>query len=447
MLGTLRLGAQVARAAEPYTTHGCAGGWYPIRPRGWVCNGDGVSLSLDVPASAVRGPDLDKPMPYRYGRVLSGAAVSYATIPTLQQMQEAEPKRGSNKKRKEEQIGVGANDVPLNEHYNAERLARAHARCRGRQRRRLSHHNMSWWMYPGVEGPPAQVAGNPVQEGAGQTRVLKRKSGVAATTAFATGEGGRRFAMLTDGRFVPTDRLLVSMGTAWHGVDVTQGGLPVSFALRRGIRAYNLGKNAKVERLDEEFEPQEIIPLTGRFRTVNKQRFYATRDDTWVRHKDLIMVPKRHRFPDWATEEQKWIDVSLANQTMVLWQGHQPVYATLISSGSDRLGDPQTGPSTVQGVYRVRNKHISRNIDDREVGQAYSVSEAPWVMEFHQGFSITGCYWHRRFGEARSYHDIAVAPVDAHFMWHWADPQVPDGWHSVTIPEDAAENTIIYVHR
>src|SRR5687767_14557214 len=31
-LGYLKAGAQVARAKRPFSTEGCAGGWYPVRP-------------------------------------------------------------------------------------------------------------------------------------------------------------------------------------------------------------------------------------------------------------------------------------------------------------------------------------------------------------------------------------------------------------------------------
>ena len=453
VLGTLALGAHVARGPEPYTKHACAGGWYNIRPQGWVCAGDGVSIDTNVSASVVAQAHLAKPLPYRYGRVSRGAAVAYGTVPSREQQRAAEPKMGSLTSPATKRLGLAANDVPLDEAYLPTGLPvlLPEADGVGEDGYRTSD---TWWQFPGAQSAPAALATGasllPAST-ATQTRVLKRKSGVALTTSFVVdagaGKAARRFGLMPDGRVVPTDRLVAAEGTAWHGVDLSKSGLPVAFALRRGIRAYQLGNNATVRRLDEEFEPREPIALSGRFRTVNRERYYYARDDFWVRHRDLIMIAKRHKFPDWATPEQKWLDVSLANQTLVAWEGHKPVYATLISSGTDRLGDPQTGPSTVQGVFRLRSKHVSRNVDDREVGQAYSVSEAPWAMEFHEGFSLIGCYWHSRFGEARSYHDVALAPVDAHFLWHWSAPHVPEHWHSVAIAEGTADNTIVYVHK
>jgi hypothetical protein len=37
-----------------------------------------------------------------------------------------------------------------------------------------------------------------------------------------------------------------------------------------------------------------------------------------------------------------------------------------------------------------------------------------------------------------------MTPIDAHRLWGWADPQVPEGWHSVYAAPDEA-TTMVYV--
>jgi lipoprotein-anchoring transpeptidase ErfK/SrfK len=203
----------------------------------------------------------------------------------------------------------------------------------------------------------------------------------------------------------------------------------------------------KVIKTDEEIDVRQPVQLDGRYRTKYKIRYFKLKEgDLWVRFKDLIYVPKRHEFPDFAGTNQKWIDVSLATQRLIAWQGKTPVFATVISSGEDRIGDPETGPATKQGVFRIRAKHITANIDDREVRHRYSVTEVPWVMDFEEGHAITGCYWHEQFGESRSYHNIALSPIDARYLFNWAGPTVPEGWHSANFDENDA-GAIIYVHK
>lgn len=69
-LGYLHAGARVARAQEPYSRRGCGGGWYPVRPRGFVCATESATLDMAHPTLAAMAltPNLDKPLPYAYAR-------------------------------------------------------------------------------------------------------------------------------------------------------------------------------------------------------------------------------------------------------------------------------------------------------------------------------------------------------------------------------------------
>ena len=69
-LGYLHAGARVARASEPYSRRGCGGGWYPVRPRGFVCATESATLDMAHPtlAAMALAPTLDKPLPYTYAR-------------------------------------------------------------------------------------------------------------------------------------------------------------------------------------------------------------------------------------------------------------------------------------------------------------------------------------------------------------------------------------------
>lgn len=70
LVGYLHAGATVARAVEPYSNEDCDPGWYPVRPRGFVCLEEGATLDLRHPTMSAMAiqPDLDSPMPYTYAR-------------------------------------------------------------------------------------------------------------------------------------------------------------------------------------------------------------------------------------------------------------------------------------------------------------------------------------------------------------------------------------------
>ena len=51
-IGLLHAGARVARSVEPVSRAGCEGGWYAIRPRGFVCAGGEATLDMAHPTLA-----------------------------------------------------------------------------------------------------------------------------------------------------------------------------------------------------------------------------------------------------------------------------------------------------------------------------------------------------------------------------------------------------------
>jgi hypothetical protein len=435
-LGTLRLGATVARSEAALTSQGCPAGWYAVRPRGFVCAGEEATVDLAHPAARLKPPTLAHPLPYRYARVAEGGTITYGALPTAAEQAAAEPKRKNSKAMADRRLGAGANDVPLDDGFRptGPAVVMPDADDVGPDGYRTRSTFFALDGFSGLEVGASLV-------GTSETRVLKRSSGVALAGIFD--HDGRTFGVTLPGRIVPIDHLVVALGTTWHGIDATKATLPVGFALRQGVNAYDVDKTAT--RLDEEFGTHEAIALSGRFRTINGEKYFHAESGVWVRHRDLILIPKRHDFPDFASGDQKWIDISLANQTLVAWEGRKPVLATLISSGQDRLGDPEKGPATAQGVFRLRKKAIAADLDAQETHQAHSVESAPWVMEFSEGFSLVGCYWHNRFGESVGHHDVAVSPIDAHQLFAWTSPEVPEGWHAVEIGED--EGTIVYVHK
>jgi lipoprotein-anchoring transpeptidase ErfK/SrfK len=439
VLGTLRAGGQVARSDEPYTTKGCAGGWYPIRPKGFVCAGAEASIDLDSPAAKLLadGPKLDKALPYRYARVTRGAAVAYGALPDHDEQIAAEPILKRLKKSKPRKLGTGSNDVPLDNQGLASGLPVVAPGAAGVNDEGYRFDQL-FFRFGESEAVPfgTNLSG-------AENLVLKQHSGVAVVGSFVAGE--REFGIMPDGRFIPTDRLSPRLGSEFHGADLAKLGLPIGFTLRRAS-LYKMDDH-KVIKTEEEIEVRRPVQLEGRYRTKYKVRYFKLKEgDLWIRFKDLIYVPKRHEFPDFAGTDQKWIDVSLATQRLIAWQGKTPVFATVISSGEDRIGDPETGPATKQGVFHVRAKYITANVDDREVRHRYSITEVPWVMEFDEGTAITGCYWHGQFGESRSYHNIALSPIDARYLFNWAGPNIPDGWHSANF-EETDKGVVIYVHK
>ena len=94
------------------------GGWYAVRPRGFVCKGPGLALEAPAP-NVTRGlpppPDLTRALPYRYARARSENVPLYARAPSPTDQLAAEPDLKKTLARGEDKalLGAAANDVPL----------------------------------------------------------------------------------------------------------------------------------------------------------------------------------------------------------------------------------------------------------------------------------------------------------------------------------------------
>jgi hypothetical protein len=428
-LGELRVGSVVARSVTPYSRTDCEGGWYAVRPHGFVCAGAAVSLDAGAARAMPAPPDLGRALPYRYGRARMENVPLYARTPLPAEQLAAEPDLAKVLARGEDKdpLGAGANDVPLDARGIAAGppvlLPTGDGMDGGR--RTIA----SYFVFTADAPAPPLAAGG---DGSLKAGALRKGSGVAIAGTFAadSGSGPRRFGVTPDGLVVPIDRLKPTLGSTWHGLDLEKLGLPIAFVHKLGVHTFSLA-HGKAVKHDDELERRAAVPLTGRFRTVDGQRFEETRDGDWLRAQDLVMVIKRSKFPDFARGTQKWLDISVANQTLTAYEGTKPVYATLVSSGRDQLKDPQNSAATARGTFRVRSKHVTSAVDSREVQNGFDITAAPWVIEFEEGNAITGNYWGDGIGEPQSFHDVELTPIDAHRVFAWSDPQLPEGWQGV----------------
>jgi lipoprotein-anchoring transpeptidase ErfK/SrfK len=129
------------------------------------------------------------------------------------------------------------------------------------------------------------------------------------------------------------------------------------------------------------------------------------------------------RRPARVRPDEKWVHVSLRRQVLTAYEGDQLVYATLVSTGKRDTPTPR-------GLYRVWVKTAHEPMHGR-AGDPYFVDEVPWAMFFRDGLSLHGTYWHDRFGTPVSHGCVNLSLADARWLFDWAPPSLPIGWHSV----------------
>lgn len=128
-------------------------------------------------------------------------------------------------------------------------------------------------------------------------------------------------------------------------------------------------------------------------------------------------------------DEELWLDVDVAQQMLAVYRGAEPIFLTLVSSGTG--AKPNT--STPRGIYRIRQKvalGAMRNRPEDADESPYHVEAVPWVMYFDGRFALHGAYWHNGFGHRKSHGCVNLAPKDARYVYGLVTPEVPPGWTS-----------------
>ena len=273
-------------------------------------------------------------------------------------------------------LDVGANDVPLSAGLATGPIPEAAIPLD------LNHRfggngddAIPWWLkgerrIPNVssfKAPPYAVIANRV----------KRHAGVALIGSFVAGpeSQSRRFAVTTDVRLLPADKLKADSGSPFHGGDIRATGLPVAFATAPDAEYLN-DSGGKLER-GERVPSRAMIPLTGRVRLRGEKRLVETKDGHWIASDDVRTATKPSELPWFAKDGTKWMDVSILSQTLVLWEGATPVYATLVSTGKDGLGDPKTTHSTPTGTFRIYQKHVTTTMDSDMADHEFEAPRRP----------------------------------------------------------------------
>ena len=410
-LGYLRAGGVVDRVATSAGNQGCAGGWYAVRPRGYVCVGKGASLDLDHPvvAAAVRGPRRGQPFPYPYVTAGDPPPPFFFRLPPEEEQRRMEgSKRGARPLSPAELELLGpADPIP----------------------RFLSEGGS----LPKPYGAAAQLAWGSHRGKA----ALDAAFGLIASFDWTS----RRWGLTTELDLLAVDRMRLARPSTLQGVVVEGEGIP-AIVVQHGLEAYRPDANGKLQRAGE--APfRSGWTLTGK-RSNAPGGLGETTSGEWLPLNGLRMAEPREDPAGFAREGRKWIDVSIRQQLLVAYEGTRPVFATLVSTGRGGLGDPKPTHSTPRGTFMIHAKHLTATMGGDEASdERYDLRDVPYVQYFNEGFALHGVFWHDEFGKVRSHGCINLPPAAAAWLFEWTDPAVPEGWHGAI---NLKAGTLVYVH-
>ena len=132
----------------------------------------------------------------------------------------------------------------------------------------------------------------------------------------------------------------------------------------------------------------------------------------WVEARKVAQVIINTTPPE-GVNNQRWIDVNLAEQTLAVYDSQELIFATVIASGLEPLW-------TRPGLFQIFQKKEAETMRNSDLTDFYYLDNVPWTMYFDGARALHGAYWRTRFGYPQSHGCINLSVGDSHWLFNWA---------------------------
>ncbi|EKD87983.1 MAG: ErfK/YbiS/YcfS/YnhG family protein [uncultured bacterium] len=137
--------------------------------------------------------------------------------------------------------------------------------------------------------------------------------------------------------------------------------------------------------------------------------------DEWIDHRYVARVTPNYDKPS-GVESDRWIEVNLYEQVLIVHEKDRIVFATLISSGVDPFF---TQPGVFKIYKRLENQYM-QGAFEADRSDYYYLEDVPFIQYFDQARALHGAYWNTLFGYQRSHGCVNLSVADAHWVFDWA---------------------------
>jgi hypothetical protein len=423
-VGYLRLGTRLM-VTKKQGTAGCPKGWYALPTGGYACASKGLVVDAERPPYFPKPPTsarLDQPLPYRYAYVRKQDSPMWWRIPTADERVKASELRAQ---RDASRAGAAAGSgAPASREPAVPTAGPVDVAAGGET------------LAPAVVAP---TTGSPLPLPLNPENPWLEK-GFFISLGEKVTEGDQSFWYTARGGYVEADAAYEYAAKDFAGVELgPEAQFPFGFVMVEEAKLYDVDEQGGL-RVAGALPRRTFVDLSEEF-MVGGKAYMMTAAGQLLRKKDLRLAEPQP-VPEGVEPWERWIDVSLAKQLLVAYEGSRPVYVTLVSTG--RKGSKDEPFDTPPGRYRIRSKHVSTTMDGNTASDGnYSIQDVPWAMFFEGSYALHGAFWHDGFGRVRSHGCVNLGPTDARWLFQWTTPFLPEGWHGVHAHDGSPGSTVI----
>ncbi len=459
-LGYVRNGGKIAVKDKPVAGKNCSSGWYEVVSGGYVCSNLGTTdLNHPQVKFAIKQPDWNEVLPYPYARNAKNGTPLYRSVPSKDQMHKYEPylaeakakraKEAKEAKEREDKEREDKADKPEGTDTKAASLAAdpglsdadGGAPDAGAD-------NSPWWQRDDAKDKLHELTLDKLKEDSDDILAQRMVSGFYIAVDKTFSWNGRVWYKSTKGLIGPADRFWLTQGAKFKGVELDgkEWKLPIAWVYggRKTAPSFEIDVDTKKTKPAKAIETFTALRLTGREVEIGGIRYSETQEGPWVKNL-FVRFTRPGPVPKDLAPGERWVDVNLSEQTLVVYQGETPIFATLISSGK-KNADKDKDHSTPTGEYRIREKHVTTTMDGDGTAAGdlpYSIEDVPYVLYFNKSYALHGAFWHRNFGVQMSHGCVNLAPLDAKWVFSHTDPPLPPGWHGAWSTPDRPGSRVV----
>ena len=209
-------------------------------------------------------------------------------------------------------------------------------------------------------------------------------------------------------------------------------GAPGYINLLDALNAWQLVRGKDEVRPAGPVPHRAIVPLSGKARIKAGKRYYQTLKDAtrWLRDTELGIVHQPQDWPKPANDGEKWIDISIGQQTLVLYEAYRPYDAqmTIVRALTALAKADETVKKGISTAPWTLSWFASTRLSNHQRGCAIDVSLAK-VEKTEE--MRAGAYGYTRVAGASRYkmptpiHELSAqsaafaAPVDSKSRTAW----------------------------
>jgi lipoprotein-anchoring transpeptidase ErfK/SrfK len=157
----------------------------------------------------------------------------------------------------------------------------------------------------------------------------------------------------------------------------------------------------------------DVAPLYGEAEGPDGTIWYRVGLTDWLPKRTIAAVHINTTPPE-GVENNRWIEVDLFQQVLMVYEDNELKFVTLVSTGVEPL-------YTKPGLFQIYERKETEVMTTGDPSDYYYLEDVPWTQYFDEARALHGIYWHPWLGYNNSHGCVNMSIADARWVWEWAD--------------------------